>query len=120
MSGQQPPLTVEAALAVLLDRTETQGKQLENMATTMASIHAAYVPRTEWEQRNRTVDERHQNLGREIAAEREERRRADDSGRAELKAEVTSRRHPWPTVLGAIAAAVALAISVLNRMALAG
>lgn len=118
MTHDSGPLSTEAALAVLLDRTEAQGKTLDGLARALQDVSKAYVPRTEWEQRNRTVDERHQSDGREIAAEREDRKRADDALRAELRAEVTSRRHPWPTVLGAIVAAVALAVSVMNRMAL--
>lgn len=111
------PLTTEAALAVLLDRTEAQGKTLDSLARTLSDVHTTFVPRTEWMQRNVQVDERHQADGREIATERADRQRADDAIRAELRAELTSRRHPWPTVVGSVAALVALALSIVNYVA---
>lgn len=113
MTGGNTALTPDQALAVLLDRTESQGKTLEGMAVQLQAMHSVFVSRDMWEQRNRTVDDWRQSIGRELAAEREDRKRADDATRAEL----ASRRHPWPSVLAAILAAVAVGITIVNAIA---
>lgn len=73
--------------------------RIEAAVTTLTTtLPQTYVPATLWEQRNRHVDFVHAGLGREIG---------------DLRSELRSKRLPWPTVLSAVVAAVALGVSLL-------
>lgn len=108
-----PRLTQDGVLALVVERLDDLRREVrEDSAKTAAAITAltakvdslsrAYVPRQEWEQRNRLVDERHETQGREIA---------------DLRTELASKRLTWPAVVGGLAGMIAVAITLVNYIA---
>lgn len=106
-------MTTEGTLALVVERLEDLRREVradgEKTATAIESLRAelqqqrqAYVPRTEWEQRNRQVDERTAGLGREIG---------------QLRAELAAKRLSWPAVAGGIGGVVSVAIVIIREIA---
>lgn len=96
--------TDRATLAVVVARLDDLRDDMRAMRQELASHRADLVPRGEWEQRNRHVDARFQEQGREVA-----------SLRTELRTEIQSRRQPWTAVAGAVVAIASIALTlVLN------
>lgn len=93
--------TVETQLAVVISRLESLSASVESARSDIGGIRAAATPRSEWEQRNRFVDQTIQGIGREIG---------------ELRTELRARRTPWPTVLSLVFAGAALALALLPRL----
>lgn len=71
----------------------------------LAAHRADLVPRGEWEQRNRHVDARFQEQGREIA-----------NLRTEVRTEVQSRRQPWTAVAASVVAIAGLALTLILNL----
>lgn len=106
-------LTTEGTLALVVERlADLKAQQEKDTATLTAAIEAlrvdtqqqgrVYVPRQEWEQRNRLVDERHESRGKEIA---------------DLRTELTARRVSWPAVVGGVAGAGSLLLVIIQYVA---
>lgn len=103
-------------LAVALSRLGDIATDVGAMRTELSNLQQSFVPRTEWTQRNSTVDERHQTHGREIGAERGERQRGDDALRAEFRAELAARRVPWTAVGALVLSALAIAVPLVRAL----
>ena len=99
-------LTTEGTLALVVERLNDLREQqkadtaaltsaIESLRTEMQQQGQVYVPRQEWEQRNRLVDERHLSVTTELA----------------------SRRVAWPAVAAVVLSAIAVAITVVNYIA---
>ena len=106
-------LTTEGTLALVVERLDDLRREMrEGTAKTDAAIDSlrqelqaqrqVYVPRSEWVQRNDRVDERTTGLGREIA---------------QLRAELASKRLPWPSVVAAVCGIASLAVILVNYIA---
>lgn len=67
----------------------------------ITGLPQTYVPAVLWEQRNRHVDFVHSGLGREIG---------------DLRTEIRSRRVPWWSVGALGVSAIALVLSVADRL----
>lgn len=93
--------TLETTLAVLVSRVEDLRGDVAAMRTDQATQRSGMVPRTEWEQRNRHVDETFRTTGREIG---------------DLRTELRSRRTPWPAVASVVLAAVALGLTLVQAL----
>lgn len=98
MSGSE---SGEVTLAVI-------GTKLDHLTSLYTDLNgavrdglAARVPRTEWEQRNRSVDDRMNGLGREIG---------------ELRTEIRSRRVSWPAVGAVVVAGSALLLQLVQAL----
>lgn len=96
------PMSDEAFQRVMLERTEQMGKALTSMGEDVSAIRAAYVPRTEWSQRNALVDERFQGIGREIG---------------DLKRAEAARRTPWDRIVTAVVSVLALGLVIVFQYA---
>lgn len=86
-----------ATLLVVVERLEDLRTDLGAIRMQLTAQAVTFVPRGEWVQRNESVDERFRALGRELG---------------DLRTEVRSRRLPWTNVLSAVAAGVALLVSL--------
>lgn len=93
--------TLETTLAVLVSKVEDLRTDVAVMRQEQTDARAQFVPRAEWVQRNQALDERDQRVGREIA---------------DLRTELRSRRVAWPAVLGAVTAAAALGLTVVQAI----
>lgn len=100
MSAETDP-----TLAVVVARLDDLRADMRAMRTELATHRADLVPRGEWEQRNRHVDARHQEIGREIGGIR-----------TELRAEIQSRRQPWTAVAGAIVSIASIALVLIRTV----
>ena len=110
-----------ATLAVVVARLDDVRGDLRAMRSELAASRADMVSRGEWEQRNRHVDSRHQDLGREIGTLRTAHATDVAAVRAEhtadvvtLRSEISARRLPWPSVVAAITAVAALVTSLIR------
>jgi hypothetical protein len=112
VSGRSPDEQLRIDLAVAAEQLVGLRSDTGRILEELAAMRLTLVPRTEWEQRNRQVDERHQQLGREIGAERTDRQRADDA----LRAELNSRRVPWTAVGALILSALAIAVPLVRAL----
>jgi hypothetical protein len=111
-----PDEQLRVDLAVALSQLDGLRTDVGSVLTQLTSMRSELVPRTEWEQRNRTVDERHQQIGRELGAERADRQRSDDAMRSEFRAELAARRVPWTAVGALILAALAIGVPVIQSL----
>lgn len=132
----------EVTLAVLAARMDDVRADIRGMRADLATHRAELVPRGEWEQRNRHVDARFQEQGREIGALRTSvETKAGDvdlkiasavssavAGVKEQVAEVKQaaaaaeqraeqRRAPWWAVVSSIAGLVAVAVTIVSYIA---
>lgn len=118
-------LTVEATLHLVVERLEDLRKQqekdtnalassIESLRSEMQAQSQTYVPRAEWEQRNRLVDERHQSQGREIGQLRTELTADVTAVRTTVSEQEKSRRVPWPSIASVAISAGALLIVLLQ------
>lgn len=94
--------TVETTLAVLVSRVEDLRGDVSAMRADQTAQRSGMVPRTEWEQRNRFVDDTFRGYGREIG---------------DLRTELRARRVPWPSVGAFVVAACALGLAVVQALA---
>lgn len=115
------PQSDDATLAVVVARLDDLRSDVQALRTELAAHRADMVSRGEWEQRNRHVDARHQELGREIGSLRTSHATDLAAVRSEhatdvtaLRQEIASRRMPWPAVASAIAGVAALAITLIQ------
>lgn len=74
---------------------------VEELSTSLKTSAGIHVTRSEWQLRNAHVDSVHSALGREIGI---------------LRADIASRRAPWPTIVAAFAAVVAAAVSLIINL----
>lgn len=86
------------SLEVLSTQVDNVIKTLDELRDDLKKQNAGAVPRLEWEQRNRFVDERFQGQGREIG---------------ELRRMIEGRRPQWPAVLSSVVAAISVTITVV-------
>lgn len=84
-----------ATLAVVVARLDDVREDIRDLRTDLSTHRTEMVSRGEWEMRNRSVDSRFENQGREIA---------------ELKA----ARAPWWSWASVIVAGAALAWAILG------
>lgn len=82
----------EISVAVIGAKVDQLGKSLDELKLTLSTSNLLYVPRAEWELRNKLVDERHERMERDQA----------------------QRRAPWWSALAVILAAVALGWTILG------
>ncbi len=101
-----------ATLAVVVARLDDVRGDIKAMRAELTAHRAEMVARTEWELRNQHVDSRHRELGREIGDLRAEHRRDV----AEVRAEAASRRAPWWSIVTAVAAIAALALTLIQSL----
>lgn len=94
-----------ATLAVVVARLDDLRDDMRAMRQELASHRADLVPRGEWEQRNRHVDARFQEQGREIA-----------NLRTEVRTEAQSRRQPWTAVAAAIVGIASIALTLILNL----
>lgn len=89
-------------LAVVVSRIDDLREDIAQLRAEATSNRDTLVSRGEWGQRNQHVDTRLNSHGREIG---------------DLRAELRARRLPWPSVLAAVLAAVALAAQLIPQLA---
>lgn len=93
--------TDNATLAVVVARLDDLRVQVASLSDKLDAHRGEMVPRTEWMQRNATVDERFQDQGKDIS---------------DLRAELAARRAPWWSVVSAITAVVAVAVVIIQSI----
>lgn len=104
-------MSLEAMVAVLLDRTASIAEDVTEMKRAQSSM----VPRTEWMLRNTTVDDRFQTQGREISQLRSQATADAERAQAQI-AQVANRGLSWTSVLTAIVAAAGFTLALLNQL----
>lgn len=128
MSGPEDLATqlavVAARLGDVIERQEKDTARLaeaiESLRRDLATSRADLVTRGEWEQRNRHVDARHQELGREIGTLRTsiETKTAALAGEINaIEAKVEARRAPWWSVAAVAVAVVSLLVTLTPLLA---
>jgi len=93
------PANVEVAIATLTVTVTALTGTVEGLRSELRQDRLTYVPRGEWEQRNRTVDSNFSHQGREIG---------------QLRSDINSRRAPWWSTLAVVVAAASFAWSVFG------
>lgn len=93
--------TDDATLAVVVARLDDLRAQVASLSDKLDAHRGEMVPRTEWTQRNATVDDRFNAQGKEIA---------------DLRAELAARRAPWWSIASAIAAVIGVALVVIQSI----
>lgn len=115
------PPADDATLAVVVARlddlraqqradTQALAESIESLRRLMAEMRGDVVSRDTWETRNAHVDSRFQDQGREIG----DLRTSHAADVAALRAEIASRRMPWPSVAAAITGVAALALTIIQ------
>lgn len=94
-----PSPNVEVAIATLTVTVTALTGTVEGLRSELRQDRLTYVPRGEWEQRNRTVDSNFSHQGREIG---------------QLRSDINSRRAPWWSTVAVVVAAASLVWSVLG------
>lgn len=132
----------EVTLAVVAARLADVREEMRGMRSDLAAHRAELVPRGEWEQRNRHVDSRFQEQGREIGALRTSIETktgevdlkiasAVSAAVAAVKEQVSEvkqtaaaaeqraeqRRAPWWAVLSSVAGLISVSLVVINYVA---
>ncbi len=110
----------DVTLAVVAARLEDVRVEMRGMRQDLASHRAELVPRGEWEQRNRHVDSRFQEMGREIGTLRVSLEAAKTSLEAKVAASeqrAEQRRAPWWAVLSSVAGLISVSLVVINYVA---
>ena len=105
----------EVTLAVLAARMDDVRADIRGMRGDLAAHRAELVPRGEWEQRNRHVDARFQDQGREIGTLRtslETTKTALEGKVAAAEQRADSRRAPWWTVAALVLSGAALLVTL--------
>lgn len=95
----QPP--ADPTLAVVVAQLEYVREDIKGLREEVRSTSTTYVPRGEWVQRNLYVDGTFASQGREIS---------------QLRAEVQSKRTPWPAVAGAVTGALSLIVVLIQNI----
>ena len=100
-NGRRAGGDVDPTLAVVVARLDDLRESMTELRAEVRSSTANVVPRGEWVQRNQHVDGKFDSQGREIS---------------HLRAEVASRRTPWPAVAGAVTGAGSLLIILIQNI----
>ena len=118
MSPQQPD--DEITLAVVAARLSDLREDVKGMRSDLTAYRAELVSRGEWEQRNRAVDARFQEQGREIG----QLRTSLDTKIAEVGGDIKavetkadSRHAPWWAVASVVVAVVSVVLVLIPLIA---
>lgn len=122
--------TETATLAVVVARlddlrdqqrrdTEMLTRQIGTLQQALEDQRATFVPRGEWEQRNRLVDDRFDRLDREVGQGRTLHRsdvavldQKIEAAEAKADAAENAKRVPWTAVVAAVVSVIALLVSL--------
>ncbi|WP_029289145.1 hypothetical protein [Cellulomonas sp. HZM] len=116
----QPGQPDEVTLAVLAARMDDVREDIRGMRTDLSAHRAELVSRGEWEQRNRAVDARFQEQGREISTLRtslETKTTALDARVTAADNKADARRAPWWAVGALVVSAAALLVTLVPLIA---
>lgn len=106
------PREVDPTLAVVVARLDDIREDVKALRDEMRATTANVVSKGEWMQRNSAVDSKFDAHGREIGQLRQDH--AGDV--ASIRADLASRRTPWPAVAGAVTGAGSLLIVLIQNI----